>query len=124
MGQFVQEGKKVLFETLVLVDKPTLDGEFPADEDNLDNMNYLAGKSLDWVNKMACQGTLEAHEVTGGVPNLIITLEDMSAYTFGYMSYFFFKACAMTCYMLDINPFNQPGVEVYKKNMFRLLGKN
>jgi glucose-6-phosphate isomerase len=124
LGQFVQEGKKVLFETLVLVDKPTLDGEFPADEDNLDNMNYLAGKSLDWVNKMACQGTLEAHEVTGGVPNLIITLEDMSAYTFGYMSYFFFKACAMTCYMLDINPFNQPGVEVYKKNMFRLLGKN
>lgn len=124
LGQFVQEGKKVLFETLVLVDKPTLDGEFPADEDNLDNMNYLAGKSLDWVNKMACQGTLEAHEVTGGVPNLIITIEDMSAYTFGYMSYFFFKACAMTCYMLDINPFNQPGVEVYKKNMFRLLGKN
>ena len=124
LGQFIQEGSKVLFETLVLVEKPTLDGEFPSDEANLDNMNYLAGKSLDWVNKMACQGTLEAHEITGGVPNLIIAIEDMSAYTFGYMSYFFFKACAMSCYLLDINPFNQPGVEVYKKNMFRLLGKN
>jgi glucose-6-phosphate isomerase len=73
---------------------------------------------------MAFEGTLEAHEVTGGVPNLIINLEDTSAYTFGYMCQFFFMACAMTCYMIDINPFNQPGVEVYKKNMFRLLGKN
>ncbi len=123
LGQFVQEGKKVLFETLLLVDKPTIDGEFPSDVDDLDNMNYLAGKSLDWVNKMACQGTLEAHVDTGSVPNLILTLEDMSAYSFGYMCYFFFKACAMTCLLLDVNPFNQPGVEVYKKNMFRLLGK-
>ena len=123
LGQFVQEGKKLLYETLLLVDKPTLDVTFPSDEHNLDGMNYLAGKSVDWVNKMACQGTLEAHEVTGQVPNLIITMEDMSAESFGYMCYFFFKACAITCYMLDINPFNQPGVEVYKKNMFRLLGK-
>jgi len=123
LGQFVQEGKKVLFETLVLVDRPMIDGTFPQDEENLDNMNYLAGKSLDWVNKMACQGTLEAHEVTGGVPNLLITIPDMSARSFGYMCYFFFKACAATCLLLDINPFNQPGVEVYKKNMFRLLGK-
>lgn len=124
LGQFVQEGKKVLYETLLLVDKPTLDLTFPSDPDNADGMNYLAGKSVDWVNKMACQGTLEAHEVTGNVPNLILTMDDMSAESFGYMCYFFFKACAMTCYMLDINPFNQPGVEVYKKNMFRLLGKN
>lgn len=124
LGQFIQEGKKVLFETLLLVEKPTLDGVFPHDDENMDNMNYLADKSLDWVNKMACKGTLEAHEITGNVPNLILTLPDMSAHTFGYMSYFFFRACAMTCYMLDINPFNQPGVEVYKKNMFRLLGKN
>lgn len=123
LGQFIQEGKKVLFETLLLVEKPTLDSTFPRDAENLDNMNYLAGKNLDWVNKMACKGTLEAHEVTGNVPNLILTLEDMSAYSFGYMCYFFFKACAMTCLLLDINPFNQPGVEVYKKNMFRLLGK-
>lgn len=124
LGQFVQEGNKVLFETLLLIDKPTIDGTFPSDEENLDNMNYLAGKSMDWVNKMACQGTLEAHVDTGNVPNLLLTLPDMSAQTFGYMCYFFFKACAMTCLLLDINPFNQPGVEVYKKNMFRLLGKN
>ncbi|MFV0479640.1 MAG: glucose-6-phosphate isomerase [Anaerorhabdus sp.] len=123
LGQFVQEGKKILFETLLLVDKPTIDGNFPTTEDNQDGMNYLAGKSLDWVNKMACKGTLEAHEVEGQVPNLILTLPDMSAHTFGYMCTFFFRACAMTCYLLDINPFNQPGVEVYKKNMFRLLGK-
>ncbi len=124
LGQFIQEGKKILFETLLLVEHPTMDGLFPHDEENMDNMNYLEDKSLDWVNKMACKGTLEAHEITGNVPNLILTLPDMKAHTFGYMCYFFFRACAMTCYMLDINPFNQPGVEVYKKNMFRLLGKN
>ncbi len=124
LGQFIQDGKKVLFETLLTVEKPLLDMEFPYDEANEDGMNYLSGKSLDWVNKMAFEGTLEAHEVTGGVSNLIITLEDNSPYTFGYMCYYFFIACAMTCYMIDINPFNQPGVEVYKKNMFRLLGKN
>ncbi|MEG0077289.1 glucose-6-phosphate isomerase [Anaerorhabdus sp.] len=124
LGQFIQEGKKVLFETLLLVEHPTMDGLFPHDEENMDNMNYLENKSLDWVNKMACKGTLEAHEITGNVPNLILTLPDMKEFTFGYMCYFFFRACAITCYMLDINPFNQPGVEVYKKNMFRLLGKN
>lgn len=124
LGQFIQEGKKVLYETLLLVEKPMKDLTFPSDPENADGMNYLAGKSVDWVNKMACQGTLEAHEVTGGVPNLILTMEDMGAESFGYMCYFFFRACAMTCYLLDINPFNQPGVEVYKKNMFRLLGKN
>lgn len=124
LGQFVQDGKKILYETLLLVDKPTIDMTFPSDAQDIDGMNYLSGKSIDWVNKMACQGTLEAHEITGNVPNLMITMEDMSAESFGYICYFFFKACAITCYMLDINPFNQPGVEVYKKNMFRLLGKN
>lgn len=124
LGQFVQEGKKMLYETLVLVEKPTLDGTFPMDNEDLDHMNYLSGKSLDWVNKMACQGTLEAHEITGHVPNLMITIPDMKEETFGYLCYFFFKACAITVYLLDVNPFNQPGVEVYKKNMFRLLGKN
>lgn len=123
LGQFVQEGKKVLFETVLTVEKPTYDAVVPSDEENLDKMNYLAGKSLDWVNKMAFEGTLEAHVETGKVPNLIINLEDMKEYSFGYLCYFFFIATAMTCYMLDINPFNQPGVEVYKKNMFRLLGK-
>lgn len=123
MGQFVQDGKKVLFETLIKVETPTLDLTFTSDEENLDGMNYLAGKSVDWVNKMACQGTLEAHVETGHVPNLEITIPNMSAETFGYMCYFFFRAIAMTTYMIDANPFNQPGVEVYKKNMFRLLGK-
>ncbi len=124
LGQFVQEGKKVLFETVLMIDRPTLDITFPSDAQNLDQMNYLSGKSVDWVNKMAAQGTLEAHVNTGGVPNLILTLKDMSAESFGYMCYFFFRACAMTVLLLDVNPFNQPGVEVYKKNMFRLLGKN
>ena len=124
LGQFVQEGKKVLFETVLMIDRPTLDITFPSDAQNLDQMNYLSGKSVDWVNKMAAQGTLEAHVNTGGVPNLILTLKDMSAESFGYMCYFFFRACAMTVLLLDVNPFNPPGVEVYKKNMFRLLGKN
>ncbi|MBQ9328961.1 MAG: glucose-6-phosphate isomerase [Solobacterium sp.] len=123
LGQFIQEGNKVLFETLLKVEKPTLDAVVPNDPENLDTMNYLAGKNLDWVNKMAMQGTLAAHVETGGVPNLVISLPDMSDYSFGYQCYWFFIATAMTCYMLDINPFNQPGVEVYKKNMFKLLGK-
>ena len=123
VGQFVQEGSKYIFETLLLIDKPQEDIVFPLDDEDLDNMNYLSGKSVDWVNKMACQGTIEAHVEQGNVPNIILTLTDNSAFTYGYMIYFFFKACAMTCYMIDVNPFNQPGVEVYKKNMFRLLGK-
>ncbi len=123
MGQFIQDGGKCLFETLFLVDKPMLDLVFPSDPDDLDHMNYLAGKTMDEVNKKACLGTLEAHHDTGNVPNLIITVEDTSAYTFGYMTQFFFTACAMSVYLLGVNPFNQPGVEVYKKNMFRLLGK-
>ncbi len=123
MGQFIQEGRKCLFETLIKVEKPTLDITFPSDSENLDNMNYLAGKSLHWINQMACLGTLQAHVETGHVPNLEITIPDMSAHTFGYMAYFFFRAIAMTTYLNEQNPFNQPGVEVYKKNMFKLLGK-
>lgn len=123
LGQFVQDGKKVLFETNLYVAKPMIDLTFPSDDENLDNMNYLAGKSIDWVNKMAAKGTLQAHEETGGVPNIIITMPDMSAYSFGNMCMFYFKAIAMTTLMNDSNPFNQPGVEVYKKNMFKLLGK-
>ena len=123
LGQFIQEGKKVLFETVLKIEKPTLDAVVPNDPDNRDSMNYLAGKNLDWVNKMAMQGTIAAHVETGGVPNMVISLPDMSDYSFGYLCFWFFIATAMTCYMLDINPFDQPGVEVYKKNMFRLLGK-
>lgn len=123
LGQFIQEGTKLLFETVLKVDKPLVDYSFPKDEENLDKMNYLAGKSLDWVNKMAMEGTIDAHVNTGKVPNVVIEVPDASAYSYGYLIYFFFKACAISCYLLDINPFNQPGVEVYKKKMFKLLGK-
>ena len=95
----------------------------PNDKDDLDGLNYLAGKSVDFVNKKACQGTVDAHVNTGNVPNILITLDKMDAYSFGYMVYFFEKSCAMSVYLLGVNPFNQPGVEVYKKNMFKLLGK-
>lgn len=123
LGQFVQEGKKVLFETNLYVETPMIDLTFPNDEANEDGMNYLAGKSVDWANKMAAQGTLQAHEETGGVPNILLTMPGMTSYDFGNMCMFFFKAIAMTTLMNDSNPFNQPGVEVYKKNMFKLLGK-
>lgn len=123
LGQFVQEGKKVLFETNLYVDTPMIDLTFPNDEANEDEMNYLAGKSVDWANKMAAKGTLQAHEETGGVPNILLTMPGMTSYDFGNMCMFFFKAIAMTTLMNDSNPFNQPGVEVYKKNMFKLLGK-
>ncbi|MBR2990017.1 MAG: glucose-6-phosphate isomerase [Solobacterium sp.] len=123
LGQFIQEGKKVLFETVIEVKEPGCALTVPFDQENADGMNYLADRRLDWVNSRAMEGTLKAHKETGNVPNLIITVPDMKPETFGYMCYWFFVACAMTCYMLNINPFNQPGVEVYKRNMFKLLGK-
>ena len=123
MGQFIQEGSKVLFETILSVKKPQRDLIFPSDKDNLDRMNYLAGKSVDWVNKMAQAGTLAAHHDTGNVPNLVIELDEITPYSYGYMTYFFFLSCAASVLLLHVNPFNQPGVEVYKKNMFKLLGK-
>ena len=123
IGQFIQEGTKTEFETVFYVDDMPLDIVFPDDEENLDNMNYLSGKKLSWVNEMAFEGTLSAHSEEGNNPNIVIHLENNSAFAFGYMIYFFFLACGMTCYLLDVNPFNQPGVEVYKKKMFRLLGK-
>jgi len=123
LGQFVQDGNKILAETVFAIDNMPLDIEFPSDDENLDKMNYLSGKKISWVNQMAMEGTLSAHSEDGGVPNTVIHLKDNSAYSFGYMIYFFFIACGMTCYLLDINPFNQPGVEIYKKKMFKLLGK-
>ena len=123
LGQFVQEGTKVEYETIFYIDDMDGDMEFPSDKDDLDNMNYLAGKKLSWVCEKAFEGTLDAHSNEGKNPNMVIHLKDNSAYSFGYMIYFFFIACGMTCYLLDINPFNQPGVEVYKKKMFKLLGK-
>lgn len=123
IGQFVQEGTKCLFETLISVRNPLEDALFPTDDLNEDEMNYLAGKSLHWVNQQAQLGTLQAHVEEGEVPNLILELYDNSAKTFGYAVYFFFITLAASAYMLDVNPFDQPGVEVYKKNMFKLLGK-
>ena len=116
MGQFIQEGTKCLYETVLTLDNPMSDIVFPADPDNLD-------KSVDWVNKMACQGTIAAHVDTGKVGNILVSLPDNGPFSYGYMIYFFFRACAMSVLLLGVNPFNQPGVEVYKKNMFKLLGK-
>ena len=123
LGQFIQEGSKVLYETIFEVKNPQNDMIIPSDPDDLDGLNYLAGKSVDYVNKRACEGTIDAHVNTGNVPNIIISLDKMDAYGFGYMVYFFEMSCAMSVYFLGVNPFNQPGVEVYKKNMFKLLGK-
>ncbi len=123
LGQFIQEGSKVLFETVLQVEKPISDVVIPSDKDNLDNLNYLAGKSVDFVNKKAAEGTIDAHSNTGNVPNILVKLDEMTPYSFGYLVYFFEKACALSVYLLGVNPFNQPGVEVYKKNMFKLLGK-
>ena len=123
LGQFIQEGSKVLYETILKIANPISDLEIPSDPDNLDNLNYLAGKTVDYVNKKACEGTIDAHVNTGNVPNIQITLDELTPYSFGYMVYFFEKACALSVYLLGVNPFNQPGVEVYKKNMFKLLGK-
>ena len=123
LGQFVQEGTKVLFETVFTVSNPQIDLEIPSDEANLDGLNYLAGKKMSFVNEKAFLGTLAAHEEDGKVPNILITMDKMNAYNYGYLVYFFEKACAMSAYLLGINPFNQPGVEIYKKNMFKLLGK-
>lgn len=123
LGQFIQEGTKVLYETVFKLNKPVADLEIPSDEGDLDNLNYLAGKTVDYVNKKACEGTIDAHVNTGNVPNIQITLDELTPYSFGYMVYFFEKACALSVYLLGVNPFNQPGVEVYKKNMFKLLGK-
>ena len=122
MGQYVQDGRRDLFETVIQVTKPRFDLTIEAEESDLDGLNYLAGATVDFVNKKACQGTVLAH-VDGGVPNIIIEVPEMSPYAFGYLVYFFEKVCAMSGYILGVNPFDQPGVEDYKKNMFALLGK-
>jgi glucose-6-phosphate isomerase len=123
LGQFVQDGSPILFETIINVLNPNDDIKIPEDKDDLDGLNYLKGKDLAFVNQKAFEGTLQAHEETGGVPCNVIYVDKLDAETLGYLFYFFMRACAMSAYLLDINPFNQPGVEVYKKNMFHLLGK-
>ncbi len=122
MGQYIQDGVRMMFETVLKVDAPASDVLIPYDEANVDKLNFLADKSVDYVNTKAFQGTLLAH-TDGSVPNLIINIPKLDAYNFGNLVYFFEKACGVSGYILGVNPFNQPGVEAYKKNMFALLGK-
>ena len=122
MGQYVQDGKRNLFETVINIKKPISNLKIKMDDDNLDGLNYLAGKDLDYVNKKAMEGTIEAH-VSGGVPNIMITLDELNEENIGQLIYFFELACGISGNILGVNPFNQPGVEEYKKNMFRLLEK-
>ena len=122
LGQMIQEGQRNIFETVINIEESESDVVIETTEDNLDGLNFLAGKTMDYVNKMAMKGTMLAH-VDGGVPNLRLDVPNVSAYTYGYLVYFFELACGVSAYSIDINPFNQPGVEAYKKNMFALLGK-
>lgn len=122
MGQFIQEGTRNLFETVIQVEKPAIELTVPNDPANVDGLNFLSGQTIDFVNKKAFQGTLLAH-TDGGVPNTVLTLADTSPYAFGQLVYFFEKACGVSGYLLGVNPFDQPGVEAYKVNMFALLGK-
>ncbi len=122
LGQYIQEGRRTMFETVLDIKKSSDTVVIPDDPNNIDGLNFLSGKELHDVNRMAMTGTFFAHN-DGGVPNVVIELEDRSAYSFGYLVYFFELACAVSGYMLGVNPFDQPGVEAYKKNMYALLGK-
>jgi len=122
LGQYIQDGKRHLFETLINIETPELDMTIGTDAANLDGLNFLSGKTMDYVNKMAAEGTRLAHR-DGGVPNLTINLPEATPYHLGYMYFFFEKACAISGYLLGVNPFDQPGVEAYKSNMFALLEK-
>ena len=122
MGQYIQEGRRTIFETVLNVEKAKREVVIEKAEGDLDGLNFLAGKTIDFVNKQAFNGTLLAHN-DGGVPNIVLNIPELSAYYFGQMVYFFEKACAISGYLLGVNPFDQPGVEAYKKNMFALLGK-
>ena len=122
MGQFIQEGARIMFETIVDVKKPAQDLFIDPLEGNFDGLNFLANQNMSVVNRKAMEGTILAH-TDGGVPEVLIEVDDLSAYNVGYLIYFFWRACACSGYQLSVNPFNQPGVESYKKNMFALLGK-
>ena len=122
MGQWIQDGERTIFETVISVETPEHELLFPSDDENLDGLNFLAGKRVDEVNKMAELGTQLAH-VDGGVPNIRIAIDRLDAYHLGQLIYFFERACGIHCQLLGVNAFNQPGVEAYKKNMFALLGK-
>jgi len=122
MGQYIQDGERTLFETVLSVKETATDLDLKTEEGNIDGLNFLAGKTLDFVNKKAMEGTIQAH-ITGKCPNIVIEIDRLDEETIGHLIYFFEKACAMSGYILGIDPFNQPGVEEYKKNMFKLLGK-
>ena len=122
MGQYIQEGQRKLFETVIRIENSNSDITIQKDEDNLDGLNYLSGKTLDYVNKKAMEGTIKAH-VSGNVPNILINMEKLNEENIGELIYFFEKACSISGMILGVNPFNQPGVEEYKKNMFHLLKK-
>ncbi|MBE6842861.1 MAG: glucose-6-phosphate isomerase [Oscillospiraceae bacterium] len=122
MGQFIQDGSRIMFETVMDIKKPQQDFFLEDDAENLDGLNFLTNQNMSVVNKKAQEGTVIAH-TEGGVPNIVLELEDTTEYSVGYMIYFFEKACAVSGYLLGVNPFNQPGVESYKANMFALLGK-
>jgi glucose-6-phosphate isomerase len=122
LGQYIQEGQRNIFETVLSFKNPSSSFVIPYDESNVDGLNFLSGKKLDEVNKTAMMATLLAHN-DGGVPNILIEVDNKDAYAFGYLVYFFELACAVSGYVLGVNPFDQPGVEAYKKNMFALLGK-
>ena len=122
LGQYIQDGKRTMFETVISIEKPEVEFLIEEDKDNLDGLNFVAGKTMDYVNKKACDGTVLAH-IDGGVPNLLLKLPEATPYHLGYMFYFFEKACGVSGYILGINPFNQPGGEDEKRNMFALLGK-
>lgn len=122
MGQWIQEGERTIYETVISIETPNKNLQVPSDKENLDGLNFLAGKRIDEVNKMAELGTQLAH-VDGGVPNIKITVPQLNEYYIGQLFYFFEKACGISGYVLGVNPFNQPGVEAYKKNMFALLSK-
>ena len=122
MGQYIQQGRRNLFETVVSIENPNSDLTINPDDDNLDGLNYLAGKTLDFVNKKAMEGTIKAH-VSGNVPNIMVKMNKLDEENLGELIYFFEKACAMSGSILGVNPFDQPGVEEYKKNMFKLLKK-
>jgi len=122
LGQYIQDGRRILMETLLEIGQPETDLTIQKNKANLDGLNYLAGKDMDYVNKKAAEGTILAH-VAGGVPNLKVTIPEATAFHLGYLFYFFEKACAVSGYVLGVNPFNQPGVEAYKRKMFELLGK-
>ena len=122
LGQYIQDGQRLMFETIINFEKSNTDITINLDEDNLDNLNYLVGKKLSFVNHKAMEGTIKAH-VDGGVPNVLINVNELNAHTIGELIYFFEMACAMSAELLEVNPFDQPGVEKYKTNMFKLLNK-